>query len=901
VHLLERDTDLAALAGSLETLRSEGTGGVVLVEGPPGIGKTALLEAALELAGELTVLRARGSELEAVLAFGGARQLFAPPVLALDENEREVVFAGPAGLARPVLGLAEPSNATLGDPLYGLYWLAVELAERAPLVLAIDDLHWLDDESGRLAAYLAERIEGIAVLIVATARPDEPGAAHGPVTSLGRRGTIIRPAALSEAAVDTLLRRHGGGAVTGGNPLFVTELRRALDASPGVPLDELGPESIAKLVLSRVERLSPDAVALARAVALFPDAATVSDAAALAGIDEDAAADAADALMRAQVLADDELLRFLHPVMRRAVYDDLGRITRGRQHVRAAELLKARQAAPEAIAAQLLAGAPTGDLADMRLLVAAADEAQGRRALRAAARYLERALAEDVGDPEERAQMRGRLGRMLGMLGHPDAEATLRQAVAETSEPGARVDLAVDMAKIAASNGVRPQLLDELERLRANTELDPQRAVALDAMLANCSHETEPGRYRAASARIPRDLRGDTQAERTALSALAYGAFIANEPASVVRDLVLRGAGETGTAEYELGTDFDDSLPLLVVCGDLDTAEAFAQERLDHARETGAEAGYSWGMLLLADVEIARGNLRAAEGLVRLSVEAATNPRNRRFASMRLMNSVIARGDFREGEALLNVATENNPMADFARGDFAAARGDTDGVIAAYGRLTDLLDTIGIISPTERRWTLHYAEALAARGRGDEALEVMHEFHARAEAFGVADVVGIGHLGVGRHTPGAEGLDRMRSGHALLEASPFRYWAARARLELGARLRRENERAEARELMLPALEYAERQHLAPLAQRLRDELRLVGARPRNVVRSGVDSLTPSEERIARLAAGGASNKEIAQQLFLTVKTIETHLGSAYRKLDIRTRRDLAAAFAQRPD
>jgi DNA-binding CsgD family transcriptional regulator len=173
----------------------------------------------------------------------------------------------------------------------------------------------------------------------------------------------------------------------------------------------------------------------------------------------------------------------------------------------------------------------------------------------------------------------------------------------------------------------------------------------------------------------------------------------------------------------------------------------------------------------------------------------------------------------------------------------------------------------------------------------------MHEFHARAEAFGETCVVGIGHLGVGRHTPGADGLDRMRTGYALLEASPYRYWAARARLELGVRLRRENERAEARELMLPALEYAEQQQLAPLTQRLRDELRLVGARPRNVVLSGVDSLTPSEGRIARLAAGGASNKEIAQQLFLTVKTIETHLGSAYRKLGIRTRRDLATAFA----
>src|SRR4051794_17923608 len=171
--LLERGPDLARLTAHIGALQQR-AGGAVLVEGPPGIGKTALLAEALAGAGELPVLRARGSELETALAFGGVRQLFTAALRRLPEADRTALLTGPASLAASVLGFSDGTPDALSDPLHGLYWLAADLAERTPLIVAIDDLHWLDEESRRFVAYLVPRLEEVPLLVLATTRPGEP-------------------------------------------------------------------------------------------------------------------------------------------------------------------------------------------------------------------------------------------------------------------------------------------------------------------------------------------------------------------------------------------------------------------------------------------------------------------------------------------------------------------------------------------------------------------------------------------------------------------------------------------------------------------------------------------------------------------------------------------------------
>jgi DNA-binding CsgD family transcriptional regulator len=140
---------------------------------------------------------------------------------------------------------------------------------------------------------------------------------------------------------------------------------------------------------------------------------------------------------------------------------------------------------------------------------------------------------------------------------------------------------------------------------------------------------------------------------------------------------------------------------------------------------------------------------------------------------------------------------------------------------------------------------------------------------------------------------GDKGLARLQEAVGHLERSPARRELARSLIELGAALRRRGERTAAREPLRRALDIATAGGLLAIAERAREELRVTGAKVRRPESSGLASLTPSERRIVDLAAAGASNPEIAQALFVTVKTVEMHLGNAYRKLGINSRRELA--------
>ena len=184
--LLERERELAAVGELLER------GGAVLVEGRAGIGKTAILEEACRRAAGRghEVLRARGSELEAGFAFGVVRQLFERRLAGAEESERDALLAGPAGAVRPLLlgELPEPSAFdTSFAVLHGLYWLTVNLADRRPLLIAVDDAHWADEPSLRWLAHLAPRLEGLAVALLVALRPLEPASAEASLAALRRR------------------------------------------------------------------------------------------------------------------------------------------------------------------------------------------------------------------------------------------------------------------------------------------------------------------------------------------------------------------------------------------------------------------------------------------------------------------------------------------------------------------------------------------------------------------------------------------------------------------------------------------------------------------------------------------------------------------------------------------
>jgi DNA-binding CsgD family transcriptional regulator len=908
-RLLERDAELDALVGRLDALATSGRGAVVLVDGVAGIGKSALLRALVAAArarAGVRVLSARGTEIELELAFGAVRQLFAP-VMTLTEAERERALSGPASLAAAVLGLREMPHDGLVDPLYALSWLATNLAEIAPAVMAIDDVHWLDAESGRFVAYLAQRVEGVPVLLAGSARPREPGAMATPLDTFREIASTVSPQPLSEAATARVLgdaaRAADAHRVTGGNPFLLEELSRALERAPGTPFDELESRAIAQSVLRRVNRISRDALALANAVALFAAGSELADAARVAGLQPAAAANAADALIDAQVLvADGARLEFLHPLMRSALYDDLGTFARRYGHALAAEALKARGAAAEQVAAHLLAGEPAGAPDNLRILRAAADRAVAGAAPRAAVRYLERAVAEGTADPAERRGLLLELGRWQRITGHDGAQATLARALEESVGTPEHVRAAIELAATAYSRAENTLVQQTAEAVRGVEKTADER-LFIDMLHAEALWgEMQFEESLRMIERVPRDLPGDTPAQRMALGMAGAAHLLVGGPTDEVLDMLRRSVGEDGTAPGPVaGLDLGDPLQWIIQAGALDEAKALAEERMEHARATGDEALYAATQNAMGWVLALRGELRESEAAYRLGLShPAVSPFMRTHMVLNVVETLIELGELDAAEAELDALGE----AGFAhaahvmalrRAQIARWRGDFAAALPALEADWEQ-NRIGGIDPNPQLVWLagDYVDCLAAIGRRDEALARARGLAERSDALGLRFGSGVHRSAIARVTGDLADHERAV---AVLAESPYRWYEARARLEYGAALRRAGRRVEAREQLRLALDYFERSGVRHLGARARAELNVSGARLRDVsVLSGADALTPAEDRIARLAAEGMSNKEIAQHLFVTVGTVQTTLVHVYRKLGIGGRKEVAAAI-----
>jgi ATP/maltotriose-dependent transcriptional regulator MalT len=231
-----------------------------------------------------------------------------------------------------------------------------------------------------------------------------------------------------------------------------------------------------------------------------------------------------------------------------------------------------------------------------------------------------------------------------------------------------------------------------------------------------------------------------------------------------------------------------------------------------------------------------------------------------------------------------------------ARGWLRHARRDFAGAAADFEQLGNCMGAFDMHNPAVLAWRSHLALALLGLERREEALELAREEVELARAWGAPRPVGVALRVQGLAEGGAEGIETLRESLAVLEGSSARLERARTMAALGAALRRANKRAEARELLKEALDVAVRSGAQPLVEHAEAELAATGARPRRLLLSGVESLTASERRVAAFAAQGLSNKDIAQALFVTTKTVELHLSNVYRKLGIGSRTELPQAL-----
>ena len=268
-HLLEREAELEQIGDALHT-SAAGSGRIVVIEGAPGIGKSSLLDEAAELAeaARMAVLRARGGVMEREFALGVVIQVLAPSIEPLTEDERERVFAGAAGLARPLFEEV-PDRAAADDRLFarfhGLHWLCARLADERPLAFLVDDAHWADEHSLRFLAYLEARIEEMPACAILAVRTGEAAAPEA-LTKLieGEPSTAVRPPPLSSAAIAEMVRAGLGentedevciecARTTGGNPPLARQPISALEELDGedVGVDTIaamGPPSVARFV-----------------------------------------------------------------------------------------------------------------------------------------------------------------------------------------------------------------------------------------------------------------------------------------------------------------------------------------------------------------------------------------------------------------------------------------------------------------------------------------------------------------------------------------------------------------------------------------------------------------------------------------------------------------------------
>ncbi|HEX2096915.1 MAG TPA: AAA family ATPase [Solirubrobacterales bacterium] len=923
--LFDRGPEVEELDSRIEQAVA-GQGCLAVIEGPAGIGKSRLLaEARRRAKGSMRVLSARGGELEGEFPFGVVRQLFDPELA--DPERRELLLSGAAAPAAAVFGEvgsgAEGGQGASFAALHGVFWLVLGLAEESPLLLSVDDLHWCDRPSLMFLAYLARRIEGQPVLLLTGLREAEPGTDPALLGEIANdpAATTVRPGPLSDEAVAAFLEDRLGATPdpgfvaacqesTGGNPLLLSQLVTAL-RSEGVRPDaghiervtDIGPRAVSRTVLLRLARLPAEARSVARAVAVLGDGVELPAVAGLAGVEEGRAADATRELARAEILRPEPPLGFVHPLVRDAVYHELSPGERELEHARAAALLRDGSAPIDRVAAQLLHTSPRGERWAAELMWEAGRAAMHAGAAESAAAYLRRAL-NDLPADADRGRLLFELGAAEALISGATAQEHLALACEELSDPMARAIAAGLLSRTLLFMGspeeaasiagcAAAELPEQFDDLRMGLEALESMTVFFGARQDERLSRLRQYRHRPA---------GGPGACMLA-SVAAWEAVCTDGIASECAELALAAleGGEMSEADPAL-LPFG-AIVTLVVADRPEVVDVWKQA-LDEAHRRGSLLSASSTHLWNGYSHLRRGDLVAAEESLRAADEAFTLWGHDPYAtanSRSFMAEVLReRGRVAEAQRLLEGVGAVRP-ATHATSSWLSAR---VAVLTAAGRAEEALPVAdelaahcdAVPDPARLWWRSLKAEALDRVDRRAEGIELARQELEVTRAFGAPWSLGRS-LRVLGTLEREEGLERLTEAVEVLEGSTARLEHAKALAALGSGLRRARKPTEAREPLRLALELAGACGAEALCEQVRSELQAAGSRPRRDALSGVESLTPSERRVVDLAAAGRTNREIAQELYVTPKTVEVHLSNAYRKLGIRSRRELDGALA----
>jgi DNA-binding CsgD family transcriptional regulator len=899
-HLVGRQRERDVLDRVLEAARG-GHGGVLVVYGDPGVGKTALLEYAAAAAPDFGVARAVGVEGEMELAFAALHQLCSPNLDLIDglpDPQREALEVA--------LGL---SAGRTPDPfLVGLAVLNLlsEAAEERPLLCVIDDAQWLDRASARVLAFVARRLLAERIAMVFAAREQIvslAGFAELQVEPLGHRDAralldSILPGRLDERVLERIVVE------THGNPLALLELPRGLTPAQlaggfGLPTALPLSTGIEQSFTRRLVRLPRDARQLVLLAAAEPlgDPALLWRAAQQLGIPETAAQAAElEGLLRL-----DGAVTFRHPLVRSAVYGAAEPTERRKVHLALAEATD-REIDPDRRAwhrAQAAASLDEDVAAELELSAA---RAQARGGFAAAAAFLERATELT---PEESRRSRRALAAAQAKLQAGALDDALR--LVATAESGVLTELEQARAELLRAqlsffstrgNDAAPLLLEAAERLR---EIDPElaRETYLEALTAAIfagplagpgasSSEVAQAAKAAPPARKPRGL--DQLLD--GLVALLTDTYAAGVP--ILRK-TQRAFGAGMSEREELRWMWGGTVSAMLLWDD-ERWERLSDRHLQLVRETGALGGLQIALGHREGMHVFAGELGSAASLLD-AIEEATQLTGSPLPPYHGLGLVAMRGREAEARRLIDKARpeviERGEGAGLEFMDWAEAvlyngLGRYSEALAASRRVLDSSELVPV------NWALpELVEAAARTGARELAADADRLLTDRSGASGTDWALGIAarsHALVVEDECAddlyAEAIERLSRTRVAVDL-------ARAHLLYGEWLRRQSRRVDARKELRIAHEMFTDFGMEAFAERARVELEATGEHARTRTVETLGDLTPQESQISRLVAQGHTNREIAAQLFISPSTVEYHLRKVFRKLGVKTRTQLA--------
>jgi DNA-binding CsgD family transcriptional regulator len=900
--LLGRERERAVLDRLLAAAR--GRRGVVLVmHGDAGVGKTALLEYAVQAAGAFRIARTSGVQAEMELPFAAAEQLCSPLLDFVDRlplPQREAL-----GVAFGLSTGPAPSPFLVGLAVLGLL---SEAAEERPLLVVVDDAHWLDQASTRALAFVARRLlaERIA-LVFATRQVDDalgglPSLHVGPLRRRDARALLesVLPARLDESVLERIVVE------TRGNPLALLELPRGLTPTElaggfGLPAAVPLSASIEESFTRRLEDL-PD---VTRLLLLLAAAEPVGDplllwrAAEVLGIStRTAATSEIDGLLELG-----EQVTFRHPLVRSAVYGSAPIEQRRAVHLALAGVTD-RTADPDRRAWHLAAAATVPDEAVAAELERSAGRAQARGGLAAAAAFLTRSVALTA-DPARRADRALAAARANLYSGAFD-EALRLLPVAEAGPTDELHQAQAELLRgqIAFSSNIgsdAPPLLLSAARRLERFDVDLARETYLDAWgaawfaggLATAGGLLEVSR----AARSAPPSTHPSQPFDLLLDALA---LLITEGRVAAASTLRRASNTFAATEAPDEDNFRwTALPPIpaYVLWDDESWHAINARQLAFARKAGALARVPMGLITGAVLDAWSGEFgKAAEATAEAdAIVEATGTRLAPYAAMLLVALQGREADgFTQLESAINEAAAVGQGFAVEWGEFVKAilfngLGRYGEALVAAQRACDGTRELFISS-----WAL--AELIEAASRSmapERAAGALDRLTMDTAVAGTDWGLGIAARSRALLTDGDAAESLYREAIERLGRTRLRPELARAHLLYGEWLRRGQRRMDARNELRIAHEMFTGFGMEAFAERARVEVEATGERARKRTAPRIDQLTPQEAQVARLAVQGNTNREIAAQLFISSSTVEYHLRKAFRKLGVKSRTQLA--------